>query len=377
MQPGVRVAINGLGRIGRAVLKIGWNRPDIEWVAINDLADAGTLAHLFKCDSVFGPFPGKVEGVGNNMVIDGRSIPVTAHRDPFQLPWKELGIDIVLESSGRLTDADQARAHLSAGAGRVIISAVSDKADLTVCMGINEERFEPGKHRILSNASCTTNCLATMAQVLMESFGIRRGWMTTVHCLTNGQVVQDSPPHDGRGAPDVWRSVGRDLRRSRAADASIIPTSTNADKAIGFVLPELRGKLKCLSVRVPTPNVSLVDLTVELGRSVTREEINAVFQKAAASKLGKVLGYSDVPLVSRDFLQSPKSCIFDATLTQVIEGSLAKVIGWYDNEWGYSNRVVDLIVHIACKARQIISQRRESSYDVSHAGGEDSGCFNC
>jgi len=373
----LRVAINGFGRIGRAVLKIGWNHPDIEWAAINDLADAGTLAHLFKYDSVFGTFPGKVEGIGKNLIIDGRSIPVTAHRDPFQLPWKELGVDIVLESSGRLTDADKARAHLSAGAGHVIISAVADKADLTVCMGINEEMFNPDKHRILSNASCTTNCLAPMAHVLMESFGIRRGWMTTVHCSTNGQVVQDSPPHDGRGAPDVWRSVGRDPRRSRAAGASIIPTSTNADKAIGVVLPGLQGKLKCLSVRVPTPNVSLVDLTVELGRSATREEINFAFQKAAASKLGKVLDYSDIPLVSRDFLQNPKSCIFDATLTEVVGGGLVKVIGWYDNEWGYSNRIVDLIGAIAHKTRPLISQRRESSYDVCHAGGEGSGRFNC
>jgi glyceraldehyde 3-phosphate dehydrogenase len=337
----VRVAINGFGRIGRAVLKIGWNRPDIEWVAINDLADAGTLAHLFKYDSVFGPFSGKVEGVGKSLIIDGRSIPVTAHRDPLQLPWKELGVDIVLESSGRLTDADKARAHLSAGAERVIISAVSDRADLTVCMGINEERFDPDKHRILSNASCTTNCLAPMARVLSEAFGVRRGWMTTVHCSTNGQVVQDS--------------VGKDLRRSRAAGTSIIPTSTNADKAIGSVLQGLRGKLKCLSIRVPTPNVSLVDLTVQLGRSVTPEEINASFKQAAALTLGKVLDYSDIPLVSRDFLQNPKSCIFDATLTEVVDGSLAKVIGWYDNEWGYSNRVIDLIAFIARKNRRPIS----------------------
>jgi len=239
---------------------------------------------------------------------------------------------------------------------------VAEKADLTVCMGINDDRFDPGRHRIISNASCTTNCLAPMAQVLMKSFGIRHGWMTTVHCSTNGQSVQDS--------------ACKDPRRARAAAISMIPTSTNADKAIGLVLPEFRGKLKCLSVRVPTPNVSLVDLTVDLGRPATREEINAAFQRAAASKLGEVLDYCDVPLVSRDFLKNPKSCIFDANLTEVVDGNLAKVIGWYDNEWGYSNRVIDLIAHIACKARQNISQCRESSYDVSCAGGEDSGCFN-
>jgi glyceraldehyde 3-phosphate dehydrogenase len=333
-----RVAINGFGRIGRAALKIGLDRPDIEWVAINDRADGRTLAHLFKYDSVYGLFPGQVEWVGSALVINGRSIPVTAERDPLRLPWKERGVDIVLESSGRLTDAAEAKAHLTSGAERVIISAVAPKADLTVCMGINEEHFDPARHRILSNASCTTNAVAPLAHVLNETFGIRHGAMTTIHCMTNGQPVQDSCLND--------------LRRARSAGASMIPTSTNADHAIGVVLPALRGKLKCLSVRVPTPYVSLVDLTVDLKRSATRDEINIAFRKAAASKLGEVLGYSDAPLVSRDFLRNPKSSIFDATLTEVVDGSLTKVIGWYDNEWGYSNRVIDLMGLISRKTRR-------------------------
>jgi glyceraldehyde 3-phosphate dehydrogenase len=333
---GVRVGINGFGRIGRLVLKAGWNNPDIEWVAVNDLTDAKTLAYLFKYDSVFGVYPGKVEARENEIVIDGKPVKVVAQKDPAALPWKDLNVDIVIESTGRFTDADKAKAHLTAGAKRVVISAPAKGEDITICMGINEDKFDPAKHIIISNASCTTNCLAPLAKVIREAFGIKRGLMTTIHSYTNDQVVQDFPH--------------KDLRRARAAGVSMIPTSTGAAKAIGLVIPELKGKMNGIAIRVPTIDVSIVDLTVELEKTATRDEINAAYKKAAASQgLSKYLQYCDEPLVSRDFIGNPKSCIFDALSTDVLDGSFAKVFGWYDNEWGYSNRVVDLVAFIAKK----------------------------
>jgi glyceraldehyde 3-phosphate dehydrogenase len=341
---GVRVGINGFGRIGRLVLKAGWNNPDIEWVAVNDLTDAQTLAHLYKYDSVFGIYQGTVEARGNDLVIDGKVVKVVAQKDPSQLPWKELNVDVVIESTGRFTDADKAKAHLTAGAKRVVISAPAKGEDITICMGINEEKYDPSKHIIISNASCTTNCLAPLAKVLRETFGIKRGLMTTIHSYTNDQVVQDFPH--------------KDLRRARAAGVSLIPTSTGAAKAIGLVIPELKGKMNGISIRVPTIDVSLVDLTVELEKPATKDEVNAAYKKAAASAgLSKYLQYCDEPLVSRDFIGNPKSCIIDALSTEVLDGNFAKVFGWYDNEWGYSNRVVDLVAYIAKKTPAAVGAR--------------------
>src|SRR4051812_24082075 len=341
---GVRVGINGFGRIGRLVLKAGWSNKEIEWVAVNDLTDAKTLAYLFKYDSVFGIYPGKVEARDNEIVIDGKAIKVVAQKDPAQLPWKDLGVDIVVESTGRFTDAEKAKAHLAAGAKRVVISAPAKGEDITICMGINEEKFDASKHIIVSNASCTTNCLAPLAKVLRDAFGIKRGLMTTIHSYTNDQVVQDFPH--------------KDLRRARAAGVSMIPTSTGAAKAIGLVIPELKGKMNGTSLRVPTIDVSIVDLTVELEKPATREEINAVYKKAAASsQLSPYLQYIDEPLVSRDFIGNPKSCIFDSLQTDVIDGNFAKIFGWYDNEWGYSNRVVDLVSYIAKKTPAAVGAR--------------------
>lgn len=334
---GVRVGINGFGRIGRLVMKAGWGNKDIEWVAVNDLTDAKTLAHLYKYDSIFGICPETVAAQGNDLVIDGKTVKVLAQKDPAALPWKDLGVEIVVESTGRFTEAEKAKAHLSAGAKRVIISAPAKGEDITICMGINEEKFDPAKHFIVSNASCTTNCLAPLADVLRQAFGIKRGLMTTIHSYTNDQVVHDFPH--------------KDLRRARAAAISMIPTSTGAAKAIGLVIPELKGKMNGIAIRVPTPDVSLVDLTVETERPATKEEINAAYKKAAASPgLSKYLQYCDEPLVSRDFLGNSKSCIFDALSTDVVDGTFVKVLGWYDNEWGYSSRVVDLVSYIAMKS---------------------------
>jgi glyceraldehyde 3-phosphate dehydrogenase len=340
---GVRVGINGFGRIGRLVMKAGWAHKDITWVAVNDLTDAQTLAHLYKYDSIFGVDPHTVEAKGNDLVIDGKTIKVTAQRDPSQLPWKDLGVDIVIESTGFFTDAEKAKAHITAGAKRVVISAPAKGEDITICMGINEDKFDPAKHFILSNASCTTNCLAPLAKVIREAYGIKRGLMTTIHSYTNDQVVQDSPH--------------KDLRRGRAAAQSMIPTSTGAAKAIGLVIPELKGKMNGVAIRVPTPDVSIVDLTVELEKPATKDEINAAYKKAAAGPLGHYLQYCDLPLVSRDFIGNPKSCIFDSQCTDVIDGTFAKVFGWYDNEWGYSNRVVDLVAYVAAKSGAALAAR--------------------
>ena len=340
---GVRVGINGFGRIGRLVMKAGWGNKDIEWVAVNDLTDAQTLAHLYKYDSTFGIDPHKVDVKGTDIVIDGKTVKIVAQKDPAQLPWKDLGVDIVIESTGRFTDADKAKAHITAGAKRVVISAPAKGEDITICMGINEDKYDPAKHFIISNASCTTNCLAPLAKVLLEAYGIKRGLMTTIHSYTNDQVVQDN--------------IHKDLRRARAAAVSMIPTSTGAAKAIGLVLPQLKGKMNGIAIRVPTPDVSIVDLTVELEKPATKDDVNAAYKKASSGALGKYLQYSDEPLVSRDFIGNPNSCIFDSECTDVIDGTFAKVFGWYDNEWGYSNRVVDLVAYIAAKSGAALASR--------------------
>lgn len=331
----VRVGINGFGRIGRLVLKAGLKNKNIQFVAVNDLTDAKTSAYLFKYDSTFGIYPGTVEVKDSSIIIDNKEIKVIAERDPLKLPWKNLGVDFVIESTGRFTEAEKAMAHITAGAKKVVISAPAKNEDITICMGINHEKYDPQKHHIISNASCTTNCLAPIIKVLHENYKIKRGLMTTIHSYTNDQVILDFPH--------------KDLRRARAAGQSMIPTTTGAAKAIGLVIPELKGKLNGMAIRVPTPNVSLVDLAVELEKGTSKEEINAAFKKASSGSLSNVLEYCDSPLVSKDFNGNAHSCIFDSLSTDVIEGSFVKVFGWYDNEWGYSNRVVDLVDYIASK----------------------------
>ncbi|MBI4369046.1 MAG: type I glyceraldehyde-3-phosphate dehydrogenase [Elusimicrobia bacterium] len=335
-----RIAINGFGRIGRLVLRAALTRKnpsrDLEWIAVNDVADAGTLAHLLQYDSTFGQFPGDVKAQGNAINVDGVPIEVISVREPKELPWAKLGIDYVIESTGKFTDAEKAKGHLDAGAKRVVISAPAKGEDLTVCMGINNEKYDPGKHYVVSNASCTTNCLAPLAKVLHENFGIERGYMLTVHSFTNDQPILDIPH--------------RDLRRARAAGLSMIPTSTGAAKAIGLVLPEISGKLNGTAVRVPTPTVSIVYLTAQVKKPTGKEEINQTFRKAAASaQLKEYLAYSELPLVSKDYQGNTSSSIFDSTLTEVVDGTLVTVGGWYDNETGYANRVVDLVSYIAAK----------------------------
>ncbi len=332
----INIGINGFGRIGRLVMRAGIKNPALNWVAVNDLTDARTLAHLFKYDSTFGIYPGEVRADGSDLVIEGRRVKVLAEKDPARLPWKSLGVELVIESTGRFTEAEKAKAHLAAGARKVIISAPAKGEDITVCMGINEDLYDPAKHQVVSNASCTTNCLAPLAKVLDESFGIRCGVMTTVHSYTNDQVVLDF--------------AHKDLRRARAAAVSMIPSTTGAAKAIGLVLPNLKGKLTGIAIRVPTPDVSIVDLTAVVEKSVSKEDVNAAFNKAAETgRLKGFLQYCDTELVSRDFTGNSASCVFDATLTDVVEKTLVKVFGWYDNEWGYSHRVVDLAVFIAKK----------------------------
>ena len=332
----VRVGINGFGRIGRLVYRAGWNRPGIEWVAVNDLpVGAKTMAHLFKYDSTFGIFPEEVKTDGEDLLVAGKKIKIISYKNPAELPWKELGVDLVVESTGLFTDREKAQGHITAGAKKVIISAPAKGEDATIVLGVNDKIYDPAKHQVISNASCTTNCLAPLLKVLQESFGITRGLMTTIHSYTNDQRILDLPH--------------KDLRRARAAAVSMIPSSTGAAKAIGLVIPELKGKLDGLAIRVPTPNVSLVDLTCDLAKPATVEGINEAFKKAATGPLGKYLQYSDEELVSKDFNGNPKSCIFDAPLTKLTDGTCAKVFGWYDNEWGYSCRVRDLIKFIAAK----------------------------
>ena len=331
----VRVAINGFGRIGRNVLRASLGSLDkIEFVCINDVTDAPTLAHLLKYDSVFGKIPAEVAVKGNSIILNGKEIKITAEKDPAKLPWKELNVDIALECTGLFTNREKAALHLAAGAKKVLISAPAKDEDITLCLGVNHESYDPKKHSIISNASCTTNCLAPVAKVLNDNFGIVKGLMTTVHAYTNDQKILDLPH--------------KDLRRARAAALSMIPTSTGAAKAVSLVLPELKGKLDGMAVRVPVPTVSVVDLTAELSKPGTVEEINAAFKAAADGKLKGVLEYVDELLVSVDFKGNPHSSIFDAPSTKVIGGNLLKVIAWYDNEWGYSCRIRDLILYI-CK----------------------------
>ena len=327
----MKVAINGFGRIGRLVLRaiLEQGRSDIEVVAINDLGDAKSNAMLFRRDSVHGKFPGSVEADGNDIVIDGKRIRVTAERDPSKLPHKELGVDIALECTGFFTDADKAGAHLSAGARRVLISAPGKGVDLTVVYGVNHDKIS-GDHKIVSNASCTTNCLAPVAKVMNELVGIERGLMTTVHAYTNDQKILDQ--------------IHPDMRRARAAAMSIIPTTTGAARAVGEVLPELKGKLDGSAIRVPTPNVSLVDLTFVPGRDTTKEEVNAALKAASQGALKGILDYSDEPLVSIDLNHVPFSSTVDSLETAVLEGKLVRVVSWYDNEWGFSNRMADTAV---------------------------------
>ena len=334
----MKVGINGFGRIGRIVARALLKNPSLELVAVNDLTDAATLGHLFKYDSTFGVYDGSVEVSGNSIKVNGKAFEVVAQKDPAQLPWKQLGVELVIESTGRFTEAEKAKAHLDAGAKTVVISAPAKGEDITVCMGINEHLLDLEKHRIISNASCTTNCLAPIAKVLHEAFGIKSGLMTTIHSYTNDQVILDF--------------AHKDLRRARAAAINMIPSSTGAAKAIGLVLPELKGKLSGISMRVPTQDVSIVDLACITEKPVTKEDVNAAFKKAAGgNQLKKYLQYCESPLVSRDFIGNPSSCIFDATLTDVMDKHLVKAFGWYDNEWGYSNRVVDLAAFIAQKTR--------------------------
>ncbi|HDH41031.1 MAG TPA: type I glyceraldehyde-3-phosphate dehydrogenase [Candidatus Altiarchaeales archaeon] len=329
----VKIGINGFGRIGRCVLKAGFNRRDIDFVAINDLTDAKTLAHLLKYDSVHGRFERDVEARENSLIVDGKDIEVLSERDPENLPWGELDIDVVIESTGRFRDRESASKHLKAGAKKVIISAPAKDPDWTVVMGVNEKEYDPEKHNIISNASCTTNCLAPVAKVILNEFGIRKGLMTTVHSYTTDQRLLDLPH--------------RDLRRARAAAMSMIPTTTGAAVAVSLVLPELKGKMDGMAIRVPTANVSLVDLIVQTEKSVTVDDVNNAIKKASDNELKGILAYSDEPLVSVDYNGNPNSSIVDLRSTKVIENDLVKVLSWYDNEVGYAHRVVDLALYIS------------------------------
>ncbi|MEB3195607.1 MAG: type I glyceraldehyde-3-phosphate dehydrogenase [Candidatus Sericytochromatia bacterium] len=337
-----QVGINGFGRIGRQVLRAALkeNAP-LTFVGINDLTDAATLAHLFKHDTIHGTYPGDVRTDGNAIVIDGKRIPISAEKDPAALPWKELGAEVVVESTGRFTKRSDCQKHLDAGAKKVIISAPATDEDLTVVLGVNEDAYDPSQHHILSNASCTTNCLAPVAKVLHEQFGIINGLMTTVHSYTNDQVILDLPH--------------KDLRRARAAAESIIPTTTGAAKAVALVLPELKGKLNGFAMRVPTPNVSVVDLVVNVSRDVTVDEVNAALSGAAdQGRMTGILKYTTEPLVSRDYIGCAYSSIVDAPLTMVMDKRVVKVIAWYDNEWGYSNRVVDLAAYVGQRLKATV-----------------------
>jgi glyceraldehyde 3-phosphate dehydrogenase len=326
----VRVGINGYGRIGRNFYRaVKASSADLEIVGVNDLTDNATLAHLLKYDSILGRFPGEVTSTEDEIAVDGKAFKAFAHRDPTQLPWGDIGADIVLESTGIFTDATKAKVHIDGGAKKVIISAPAKNEDVTVVMGVNDGDYDPAKHTIISNASCTTNCLGPLAKVLNDSFGIERGLMTTIHAYTADQNLQDGPH--------------KDLRRARAAALNIVPTSTGAAKAIGLVLPELKGKLDGFALRVPVPTGSATDLTVTVSRDTSVDEVKAAYKAAADGQLKGILTYTEDPIVSSDIVTDPASCIFDAELTKVI-GNQVKVVGWYDNEWGYSNRIVDLIL---------------------------------
>ncbi|MGD0605447.1 MAG: type I glyceraldehyde-3-phosphate dehydrogenase [Streptosporangiaceae bacterium] len=335
----IRVGINGFGRIGRSFWRAA-NASDsdrgIEIVAANDLGDVATMAHLLKYDTVLGTLPHDVSVSGDTIQVGAKSIKILAERDPAKLPWRDLGVDVVIESTGRFTTGPTARAHLEAGAKKVIISAPAKEEDITIVMGVNDDDYDPATHHILSNASCTTNCVAPMAKVLLDNFGIVKGLMTTIHAYTNDQVILDFPH--------------KDLRRARAAAQNIIPTTTGAAKATALVLPELKGKLDGMAMRVPVPDGSVTDLVIQLNREVTKDEVNAAFKAAAEGPLKGYLYYTEDQIVSSDIVGSPASCTFDASLTMAF-GSQVKVIGWYDNEWGYSNRLVDLAALVAARLR--------------------------
>ena len=327
-----KVGINGFGRIGRNVFRAALNNPEIEIIAVNDLTDAATLAHLLKYDSIHGTFDADVAVDGDNLVVNGKKVKVLAQTDPAKLPWGELGVDIVVESTGRFTVGEKAKAHIDGGAKKVIISAPAKGEDITIVMGVNEAKYDAAKHNIVSNASCTTNCLAPFTKVLLENFGIESGLMTTVHSYTNDQKILDLPHSD--------------LRRARAAAMSIIPTTTGAAKAVALVLPELKGKMNGFAMRVPTPNVSITDLTVVLSKDTNEKEINEALKKAAEGELKGIMGYNELPLVSKDYNGCPLSSIVDGLSTMMVGPRMAKVVAWYDNEWGYSNRMLELLSFI-------------------------------
>jgi len=325
----VRVGINGFGRIGRNIMRAALADKNIDFVAVNDLTNAHTLAHLLKYDSVLGNLHAHVEDKGTNISVDGKEFQVLSMRDPAQLPWRDLGVDVVFESTGFFTNRDDAAKHVTAGAKKVVITAPAKKPDLTVVLGVNDEMYDPAKHQIISNASCTTNCLAPLAKVLHQTFGIKKGWMTTIHSYTNDQHLLDLPH--------------KDLRRARAAALSMIPTSTGAASALGEVLPDLKGRLDGFAMRVPTPNVSVVDLVVIVEKTATAESVNAALKAASDGPLKGIMEFSTEELVSIDFKGNPRSSIIDAAYTKVMDGDFVKVLSWYDNEWGYSNRCVDLL----------------------------------
>jgi glyceraldehyde 3-phosphate dehydrogenase len=328
----VRVGINGFGRIGRNIMRAAMSKKEIDFVAVNDLTNSATLAHLLKYDSVLGNLHADVRVSADGITVDGDEFKVLSVKDPAQLPWKDLGVDIVLESTGIFTNRDGAAKHLAAGARKVIITAPAKNPDITIVLGVNDEAYDPAKHQIISNASCTTNCLAPLAKVIHERFTIKKAWMTTVHSYTNDQNLLDLPH--------------KDLRRARAAALSIIPTSTGAATAVGEVMPELKGKFDGISMRVPTPNVSVVDLNAVVEKRTTGEQVNAALREAANGKLKGILAMSDEPLVSIDFRGNAHSSIVDSAYTSVIDGDFVKVLAWYDNEWGYSNRCVDLVMKL-------------------------------
>ena len=331
----VRVGINGFGRIGRQAFKAMYGEYDeeLDIVAVNDLGDVNTMAHLLKYDSNYGIYDADIEVTDSGICIDGQELKVLAERDPAKLPWGDLGVDIVVESTGFFTDADKAKAHLAGGAKKVIISAPAKGEDITVCMGVNEDKYDPARHQIVSNASCTTNCLAPVAKIVLERFGVVKGLVTTVHSYTSDQMLVDGPH--------------KDLRRARAAALNIVPTTTGAAKAVALVIPELKGKFDGFALRVPTPTVSIIDFVAQVERPTTVEEINAAFKEAAAGDLDGILGYTDEPLVSTDFREDPRSSIVDGLSTMVMGDDLIKVVSWYDNEWGYSCRVADLVAFMA------------------------------
>jgi glyceraldehyde 3-phosphate dehydrogenase len=330
-----KVAINGFGRIGRNVLRAALTNPAVEFVAANDLTDTKTLSHLLKYDSILGPLHAEVKTEADAIVVDGKRIKIFAIKDPAEIDWSSLGAEIVIESTGRFTEAKDAKKHLHGTVKKVIISAPAKDEDITIVLGVNESKYDPAKHNIISNASCTTNCLAPFVKVLQENFGIVKGQMTTIHSYTNDQNVLDFPH--------------KDLRRARAAALNMIPTSTGAAKAISLVMPELKGKLDGYAMRVPTPNVSVVDLTAVMARPVTKEEVNAALKAAAEGPLKGILAYTEDPVVSTDMMHNSNSSIVDADLTKVVGGDLLKVVSWYDNEWGYSMRVVDLVEFLGKK----------------------------